>query len=769
MRRFYFIIFFISFFKLFSQECDFKLEGQVVDYNTQHSKNDVYVTVEETGQTVITDIDGNFQFLNLCSGDYHIKTSYLGFQPSNQFVSIKSDYFIEIKIKHFSDQLNETVIHGKELKSLQQNNTITNDEITENSNQSFGELLSKIQGVSSLKNGNAISKPIIQGLRGNRVGFINDGIPLASQQWGNDHGPEIDPFTADHISVIKGAAVLEHLSSSANALVLVEPLEIEKEPHLHGALNSIYDTNSRAHTTNLKIQNYNKFIGFSLAGTYKRAGDAKAPDYFLTNTGAEQSNITVLLEKEIKKLKLKAHYSFFNTELGILAGAFSESLDDLTEAFTRDVPSGTRDSFSYDINPSRQEVTHQLLKLRGTYKKSAITEFDFQYAFQKNEREEFDNRIGGRSVIPELELEKTTQFFKGVFKTKFTGNDVFKIGSELQKTSNFNIPGTGVVPLVPNYESDEYGFFSTYISKKENWSYEVGARVTFANYDVATAVNREVLRFDYNYVNQSFAAGLNYKFTHALESTINIGYTKRGALTDELFSFGVHQGVASFERGSFFGDETFLLEDEKNFKAAWSIDYHIGEKLYIENQAYINPIQDYIFLVPNGEIRQDINRGSLIESDYTQVDALLIGTDFRLVYKPTTPLSFVLKFAYLRSQDTTNNQPLAFSSPNNGSLETNYVLTDNKIFKNTKLGLEVNHTTRQDRFVLEQEIIAPPDAYTLLNLAASTQLNMGNQKLDVGFKINNLTNERYRNFLNRLRYFADEQGINFSFRIGYKF
>jgi len=147
----------------------------------------------------------------------------------------------------------------------------------------------------------------------------------------------------------------------------------------------------------------------------------------------------------------------------------------------------------------------------------------------------------------------------------------------------------------------------------------------------------------------------------------------------------------------------------------------------------------------------------------------LLGNDFRLVYKPTTPLSFVLKFAYLRAQDTTNDQPLAFSSPNNGSLETNYVLNDGTFFKNTKFNLEVNHTTRQDRFVLEQEIIAPPDAYTLLNLAASTQLNMGNQKLDVGFKINNLTNERYRNFLNRLRYFADEQGINFSFRIGYKF
>ena len=151
--RFWFILLFISFHNLFSQDCEFILKGQVKDFSTQHFKSDVYLLIEETGQKTVTDKEGNFQFENLCAGDYHIKTSYLGFQPAHQFITMQSDNFIEIKIKHFSDQLNETVIHGKELQSLQQNNTITNNEIVENSNKSLGELLSKIQGVSSLKNG----------------------------------------------------------------------------------------------------------------------------------------------------------------------------------------------------------------------------------------------------------------------------------------------------------------------------------------------------------------------------------------------------------------------------------------------------------------------------------------------------------------------------------------------------------------------------------------------------------------------------------------
>lgn len=48
-------------------------------------------------------------------------------------------------------------------------------------------------GVSQITTGSGISKPVIRGLGYNRVVVVNDGIRQEGQQWGDEHGIEIDP------------------------------------------------------------------------------------------------------------------------------------------------------------------------------------------------------------------------------------------------------------------------------------------------------------------------------------------------------------------------------------------------------------------------------------------------------------------------------------------------------------------------------------------------------------------------------------------------
>lgn len=766
--RFWIYLILVFSVKLTAQNCNNTLSGSVFEKSTDHRMENVYLFLEETNKTAISDKEGYFEFENMCAGDYHIKVSHIGCENLTKFVTVNTDTQIEIQLEHHTELLNETVIHAGEIKSLQQSNTLNNKSITENANKSFGDILSNIQGVSSIKSGSSISKPIIHGLVGNRVGFIDNGVPLASQQWGNDHAPEIDPSKADHISVLKGVAALEY-ATTANAIVIVEPFEIKKEPHLHGKLNYIYDTNSRGHSTNVSLSNYNKIVGFHLTGTFKKNGDARAPDYFLTNTGSEQKNVSLLLDKEIgSKLKLKANYSYFDSTLGILAGAFSGTLRDLEAANSQDVPSNTNANFSYNINQPNQEVSHHLAKVESKYKFSNASNLHIEYAYQKNERLEFDQRrTDERTGIPELELNIDAHYISSVFKTKFSGTDSFKLGAQYTLTENKNIFGTGVFPLVPDYNSDEVGFFSTYTNQKEKWSYEFGARLSLSSFNVATAI-RVVERFQYDYTNYSLASGITYNFNHDLKSTLNVGYATRGAKTNELFSFGVHQGVGAFEKGSyFFDDQKTILDEERNFKVTWSWDYHIGDKLFIQTLFYANPIDNYIYLAFDGEIFS--SRGAFNAFHYEQTDGLLLGQDFSLVYNPVDYLDFTFKYAYLYGEDLSENQPLINMSPNNASLLTNYLFTDGKRLKNNKLGIEISYTAKQNRFVLDEEVIAPPSDYTLINLKASSQLVIQNQKFDIGFQIENITNKTYRNYLNRLRYFADEQGINVSFRLGYQF
>lgn len=769
MRGWIFCFFFVS-FNLIAQDCSVTLKGIVKELSTEHTMENVYITIEETKQKIATNKDGEFMFINMCPGEYHISASHLGCETCTVFCMVESDKSIDIKLKHFSELLNETVLHGQQVNSMQESNTLDKELITRNSNKSFGDILSNVQGVSSIKVGGNISKPIINGLVGNRVGFIDNGVPLASQQWGADHAPEIDPTKADHISVLKGVAALEY-ATTANAIVIVEPVEIKKEPHLHGDFNYIFDTNSKGHTGNLALTNYNKIVGFHLTGTYKRSGDARAPDYFLTNTGAEQKNFSALLQKEIgSKLKLSANYSYFETKLGILAGALNETETDVLRSLEADEPLRTNDSFSYDITQPNQEVFHHFAKLEADYKFSNISNLKLEYAYQLNNRAEFDRRRGQeRTERPELELEIDTHYLSSVFKTKFSGTDNFKTGIQYTQTKNRNIFGTGVWPLVPDYNSDELGIFSSYINQKDNWSYEFGARLNFSNFNVATAIG-EVVRFKYDYTNYSLATGISYEFNHDLKSALNIGYATRGAKTNELFSFGLHQGVGVFEQGSYFGEDEELLDEERNLKITWSWDYHKNDKFFVQTLLYANPINNFIYLSADNDIDVNDRRGAFPTFTYRQADALILGQDFSFIYTPFEPLRFTLKYAYLYGQNLDLDKPLIYMSPNNGSLKTEYTIKDGEKFKKTNLTLEVSHTNEQSRFNINEELVAPPDAgYTLLNFSASTEVVIAKQKFDLGIQVENLTNKTYRNYLNRLRYFADEQGINMSFRLGYQF
>ena len=153
------------------------LSGVVEEASTKHNMENVYVTIIETNQKVVTNEKGEFVFNNLCPGDYHVLATHIGCEDCTTFCKVENDKTLNIKLKHFSELLNETVVHGGEIQSLQKTNTLDESIIKKNSNKSFGDILSKVQGVSSVKVGNNISKPIINGL----VGRTNNHVSKQSR------------------------------------------------------------------------------------------------------------------------------------------------------------------------------------------------------------------------------------------------------------------------------------------------------------------------------------------------------------------------------------------------------------------------------------------------------------------------------------------------------------------------------------------------------------------------------------------------------------
>ncbi len=744
-----------------AQQCSLSLLGSVIQDQNGEQLSDCYICIKGGQNCCISNEEGKFCLKDLCEGAYHIEVSHLGCKTYSQYIELKEDTVLNISLKHQASTLNEAIIHGGKVHAIQENETLDQEQVVQNSNKTLGEFLEHVTGVSALKNGGGVSKPVIHGLTGNRVGYIVDGASLTSQQWGNDHMPEIDMFAADHVTVVKGVSTLEYNAPSVTALVVFEPHELKREPHLHGGLHYNYDTNSRGNTVNLRLSKYeDRVAAINAIMTYKRFGDFQSPNYFLTNTGGEQYSSKLQLQRKLGR-KLKANFttSYFQNQIGSLSGAFNDSGTSLTNALNRSVPAGTNSYFSYDFEAPYQSVKHRTLQLDAVYKFSQLSRLVFSYNNQRNQRKEYDRRRSNRTRLPALDLDKRTAYYKLTYALKTSKNNELKVGGQSTQTQNTNVSGTLTYPLYPHYNADDFGVFVTYKNRSGSYKYDIGARLSGHLHNATKSV-RVIENFQRNFINPSFATSISRKYKK-LALSLSTGITNRPPDISELYIEGLHQGVASLE----FGNPN--LVSETSFKSTFKLEYTPSNKFSIQSLFYYNPISDYIYLISDGTSNSP--RGSFPVFRYRQTNALLYGLDFSVIYSPIHQLSLQLKGAYLRGHDQSNDIALPFMSPNNASLGITYALGDRKCFKNTQFNASLKRVMQQNHFSLLTEFIPPPPAYTLVGFRLKSSLNFINRDFDVSLGVENLFDVSYRDYLNRMRYFSDELGRNISVRLGYQF
>ena len=164
------------------------------------------------------------------------------------------------------------------------------------------------------------SKPVIHGLHSNRVLILNNGIRQEGQQWGSEHAPEIDPFIANRLSVIKGSGALRYGGDAIGGVVLVEPKLLPTDPGIGGELNLAGFSNNRMGVISAMFEgNSFRWPAFSwrLQGTLKKGGNARTPNYWLDNSGVEEMNFSATATLQTKDKGVEFFYSQFNTKLGI--------------------------------------------------------------------------------------------------------------------------------------------------------------------------------------------------------------------------------------------------------------------------------------------------------------------------------------------------------------------------------------------------------------------------------------------------------------------
>jgi iron complex outermembrane receptor protein len=741
-----------------AQNCTNTISGCIKDVNTGISMSYTNIIVKELQKGATSDSSGCFQIHDLCEGEITLIVYNLGYLTDTFSIFIAQDTAVNLYLKKVAYNINEVLVSKEKAPtSAQPSSFLNEEEILQNSNKNLSNLLENIVGVSTLKNGNGISKPVVHGLFGNRLIILNNGVVQSGQQWGNDHSPEIDPLVANKISVIKGAAALEHQGSSLGGFILVEPNQINKNKKLNGRTNYYFESNGFGHGLNLQLEMNHPLLAWKITGTLKKSGDRHSPSYFLRNTGNQEANIAIQLEKAFSdKWFTKLYFSSFNTEIGILRGSHIGNLTDLRSALTQEIPFFTKPYFSYALEAPFQRVGHHLLKLNSRYYINSNQYIDFTYAGQLNDRKEFDVRRGRASEKPALSLGQLTNAIEGKYFNAFDNGFTIKTGIQGRFIDNTNRSETGVLPLIPDYVSYEVGTFLLFTKRYKNLFLEFGGRYDFMHQAVAaisTDLPRKIIRYNNNFHNFSALVGFNYQALKTLKLALNLGYATRNPSINELYSNGLHQGVSGIEEGD------LGLQIEQALKTTLGIDWTIKKTFFIEALLYHQWINNYIYLNPQEEIRLTI-RGAFPVYKYEQTLAQIYGLDFSATWHITKRLNLKAQYSYLRGEDLGNQLPLVYMPANNLFAKVSYVFPTVGFFKNLALELNNKYVFKQSNLRSSQDFTPVPNAYNLLGLRCSIEKDIKNVHLKFYARIDNLLNTKYRDYLNRQRYFADALGIN---------
>ncbi len=758
--------------------CNLLIIGKIHD-NQHQTITGVSVYIPELRKGVITDAEGKFIFSNICQGHYTLVCRAMGYQEKVIDIQVISNkIMLEFRLDDDAIHLEEVRVEAEKNRledyQTQAVQSLSEQDLFRGQGQSLSENLAQINGVTLLKTGTSISKPMIQGLSGNRITILNQGIQQEGQQWGQDHAPAIDPFSAQKITVIKGASAVEYGSDAVGGVILTEPNALPTSKMIRGNISNVLISNGKGGVFNAMTEGgFGNGLGWRLQSSFKKLGDVVAPNYVLSNTGMQEFNVSGALGWQTNNFEIESYFSRFQSDYGILAAAHIGNTTDLFEAIENQQPAVIED-FTYKIRQPRQQVRHDLVKVQSFYQIREVGKIVFRYGFQQNIRQEFDIRRANRSEKPASYLDLKTHSaelkFEYISHKKLHG----KIGILSRFQDNFNnVLATGTRRFLPDYDLFSVGVFSIQRLILNQTELELGGRYDFKKmnayvFDRQNNLSKPRHRFH----NLASSMGLIHHFSDAFLVRSHLGFTSRNPNINELYSQGLHHGSASIEEGN------SELQMENSWKWVGSFSFRNPKFSWII-EPYFQRFKNYIYLTPK-EIALTI-RGAFPVFRYVQTDVNYYGVDAQVRYWLTKNVNLESKISYLKVKDIKQAQKIAWIPPMQFSSALTYEKAEFLGLQSFNFSIQARYHARQNDapHALENirdteevsdtnfDFMDAPESYTLWNLELGSQF--GKQKFRWNFEVENLFNLEYKSYMNRLRYFAHEIGRNITIRIMYQF
>ena len=749
------------------QDCNYMLSGSVTDEHDSSSLDGAtaYLLGQEKG--VYADVDGRFVLEGLCLGKDSLRVTHIGCEPVKMYVTIgKQNAPLQIFLEHHAELLDgiEVHAHRNQTSSSDIGATLSGEQLDRTAGADFATVVEQLPGVRQIGTGANVGRPLVDGLGGSRLQVVQGGIALASQDWGDEHALEIDPFAIANVQLARSGGTVRYGSSTTGAsLVLDDALmptaeSLSGKALLHGA------SNAEAFGGGVHLeQRMSPSLGYRVQAAGSSQGDSRAPDYVLSNTGAWKGSGMAQLFYTDSTLQLDATYRAFSQGTGILRAAHIGNLTDLETALESDRPLIIK-PWTRSIDAPRQRVDHHWFIANAKYALKNDASLRLSYSYQVNLRKEFDIRRGGRSAIPSIDLTLSTTDIRLAYQHPVWQNWRGELGVSGLNAANRNDQNTGTKPFIPLYDASSIGFYADERFVKNNTTLELSARADvctiYADWLVRDE-DGERVRFEWEKTNWTgaVAAGLAHYTSAGSSIRARLAYSSRIPNPAERFANGIHHALAVIE----VGDTTLTVEH--GLKAVVGYSHEAQNGLEVHVSAFTQAFDGFIYQ-QNRERPALTIRGAFPVFEYQQSDAFLAGADIDL-HIPVGPFQLDAEAGYLYGQ-LSGGEVLPDVAPWKFGSTLSYSETTNGRLKDWRLAASLQHVGRQSR-APDVLPVRAPSAYSLVDLEASSHLVLGENVFGIHLTVQNVFNVDYRDYLDRLRYYAARPGRDVQLRLLYDF